>query len=263
MFSRKGTLFRRAIVRPPGSNFAEGLTTSDLGVPDFALVLSQHEAYCHALEECGLELVRLPPDLRHPDSTFVEDTAVLTPKLAVLTRPGAASRFGEVDGIREPLLRLYQTVREIQAPGTLDGGDVCEAGSHFFIGISHRTNQEGARQLAGFLAAEGCTASTVDIRPLTSILHLKSGIAYLDSGNLVVMEELAAREEFAGYNLIRVSGADTYACNCVLVNDRVLLPAGFPRVQASLNAAGYRPLELEMSEFRKMDGGLSCLSLRF
>ena len=253
----------RAIVRPPGNNFADGLTTSDLGVPDFDLTLAQYEAYCRALEACGLELLRLPPDLRHPDSTFVEDTAVLTPKLAILARPGAASRTGEVAGIRDSIARFYSAVCEIAVPGTLDGGDICEAGSHFFIGISHRTNEAGAQQLAEMLAAEGYTASTVDLRSLTSILHLKSGIAYLDRGNLVVMEELAGREEFAGYNLIRVSPADTYACNCVLVNDRVVVPAGFPRVRARLEAAGYLPLELEMSEFRKMDGGLSCLSLRF
>jgi len=256
-------LFRRAIVRPPGNNFADGLTKSDLGVPEFALALAQHEAYCRTLQACGLEVLRLPADLRYPDSTFVEDAAVLAPKLAVLTRPGAASRLGEVEAIRESVQHFYPAVREIQAPGTLDGGDICEAGSHFFIGISHRTNEEGARQLTGLLSAEGYTASTVDIRPLSSILHLKSGIAYLDRGHLAVMEELAGREEFAGYNLICVSPADTYACNCVQVNDRVLVPAGFPRVSAGLESAGYRPLELEMSEFRKMDGGLSCLSLRF
>ena len=103
----------------------------------------------------------------------------------------------------------------------------------------------------------------VDIRAMTSILHLKSGIAYLDNNDLVVMEELAGREEFSGYNLIRVPAGESYACNCVLVNGRVLMPTGFPRLQEDLLSRGYRPLPLQMSEFRKMDGGLSCLSLRF
>jgi dimethylargininase len=161
------------------------------------------------------------------------------------------------------LRRYYSTVHEIEAPGTVDGGDICEAGDHFFIGISHRTSREGARQLSTLLAAHGFSSSTVDIRGIPSILHLKSGIACLDHKNLVVMEELSGGQEFVGYNLISVCAEDTYACNCVLVNDRVVVPAGFPRVSAELKRRGYRTLTLQMSEFRKMDGGLSCLSLRF
>jgi dimethylargininase len=256
-------LFRRAIVRPPAGNFADGLTRADLGNPDFALALTQHEAYCQALETCGLEVVRLPPDEEYPDSTFVEDTAVLTGRSAILCRPGAASRMGEAARVRDAISRFYTTLHQIQEPGTLDGGDICEAGSHFFIGLSHRTNEEGAWQLGRFLAASGYTSSTVDIRSRQSILHLKSGIAYLDNNVLVVMEELAGREELCAYSLVTVSPEESYACNCVLVNDRVLVPAGFPRTTAELEGRGYNAMELEMSEFRKMDGGLSCLSLRF
>ena len=255
-------MFRYAIVRAPASNFAEGLTSADLGAPDLAIALAQHEVYCAALESCGLEVIRLAPDTEHPDSTFVEDTAVLTARSAILARPGAISRLGEVAGVRESIQRHCSNVHEIQPPGTLDGGDICEAGSHFFIGISRRTNEQGARQIAEFLAADGYTASTVDIRAMDSILHLKSGIAYLDNRYLVVMEELASRQEFAGYNLITVPAEETYACNCVLVNHAVLVPAGFPRVTAALERRGYKTLSLEMSEYRKMDGGLSCLSLR-
>ncbi len=256
-------MFRHAIVRTPGENFADGLTTADLGRPDFSRVLVQHAAYCDALEQTGLELVRLDADLEHPDSTFVEDAAVLTKSSAILARPGVASRVGEVMGIRKTVERFYSTIHQIESPGTLDGGDICEAGPHFFIGLSQRTNEEGARQLAQFLAKEGYTSSVVDICNVTSILHLKSGVAYLDNNNLIVMEELADREEFAGYNLLRVPAEESYACNCVLVNDRVLLPAGFPWIDAALTGLGYRPSRLDMSEFRKMDGGLSCLSLRF
>jgi len=256
-------LFRHAIVRQPGANFADGLTTGKFGPPYFRLALSQHDAYCKALEDCGVELVCLPADLAHPDSTFVEDTAVLTTRSAVLTRPGAASRLGEVAAIRDPIHRFFSVVHEIEPPGMLDGGDICEAGFHFFIGLSHRTNEEGAEQLGRILSADGFTWSTVDIRDVPSILHLKSGIAYLDNNNLLVMEEMAVSEEFSGYNLIRVAAGENYACNCILVNDHVLIPAGFPRLQAELTRRGYQPLPLDMSEFRKMDGGLSCLSLRF
>ena len=227
------------------------------------MALSQHAAYCRALEACGLELIPLPADIQHPDSTFVEDTAVLTTQSAILARPGAVSRRGEVAGIRETIGCFFPSIREIAPPGTLDGGDVCEAGSRFFIGISHRTNQAGAGQLSRWLAADGFTSSLVDIRGLGSILHLKSGIAYLDNNDLVVMEELAGREEFSGYHLIRVPAEESYACNCVLINGRVLMPAGFPRLEEDLARRQYEPLPLEMSEFCKMDGGLSCLSLRF
>lgn len=256
-------MFRHAIVRKPSKNLADGLTTADLGKPELSKVMAQHAAYCDALEQCGLQVIRLDADPDYPDSTFVEDTAVLTVKSAILARPGAESRLGEVANIRDAIERFYGNIHEIKAPGTLDGGDICEAGSHFFIGVSQRTNEEGARQLGAFLAVDGYTSSLIDIRDMTSILHLKSGIAYLGGDNLVVMEELALRSEFARCNLIRVPAAESYACNCVLVNDRVLLPSGFPQLQAALASHGCKPLLLDMSEFRKMDGGLSCLSLRF
>ena len=196
------------------------------------------------------------PDLRHPDSTFVEDTAILTPHAAILTRPGAASREGEVDAIRpvRPALLLRASLT-IDAPGTVDGGDICEAEDHFFIGISHRTNEEGARQLAAHLDALGYTASTIDIRSMTTILHLKSGISYIGDNTLVVMEEMAANpqfnSEFARFNLIRVSSAESYAANCVRVNDRVLIAEGFPQLRDELIARGFNPLVLKCPSFKK------------
>jgi len=256
-------LFKNAIVRIPGSNFDAGLTSVSLGRPDFERVLQQHAQYCEALIECGLTITTLDADLRFPDSTFVEDTAVLTPNGAVLTRPGAASREGEVDAIRPAILNYFPSPLTIEAPGTLDGGDICEAGDHFFLGLSHRTNEEGAHQLAAHLAALGYTSSTIDVRAMTSILHLKSGISYIGDNNLVVMEEMADNPQFRSFNLIQVGLDESYAANCVRVNERVLVAAGFPKLTADLQARGFDPLVLEMSEFQKMDGGLSCLSLRF
>ncbi len=151
----------------------------------------------------------------------------------------------------------------ILAPGTVDGGDICEAEDHFFIGLSHRTNEEGAGQLTAHLAELGYTSSNVDIREMASILHLKSGISYIGDNTLVVMEEIAASEGFRAFNLIQVCAEEGYAANCVRVNDRVLVASGFPRFTAELRARGFNPLVLDMSEFQKMDGGLSCLSLRF
>jgi len=256
-------LFKQAIVRKPGNNFAEGLTSSKGAPPDLKKALEQHEAYCAALERCGLEVLRLEPDPAHPDSTFVEDVAVLTRNDAILTRPGAESRAEEVAGIREPLKRFFQTTHEITASGTLDGGDVCAAGRHFFIGVSRRTNEEGAKQLAALLGEGAHTSSFVDIRSMKSILHLKSGVAWIGDRQLVVTEELAGREEFRGYELIRVASGESYAANCVRVNEYVLIPAGFPDLARALIQRGFKLLPLDVSEFRKMDGGLSCLSLRF
>ena len=142
------TIFSRAIVRRPAPNFSEGLTTAKLGAPDYERVQKQHQVYCAALEQCGLTLITLLADPEYPDSTFVEDTAVLTERCAVLTRPGAPSRAGEVARIKDSLDDLYPSLFSIMAPGTLDGGDVCDLGDHFFIGISERTNEAGARQLA-------------------------------------------------------------------------------------------------------------------
>jgi dimethylargininase len=256
-------LFTKAIVRTPGSNFDAGLTTADFGAPRLDLVPEQHQRYCQALVDCGLTLTTLEADLRFPDSTFVEDTAILTARGAVLTRPGAASREGEVEAIRPAILNFFSAPLTIEAPGTVDGGDICEAGEHFFIGLSHRTNEEGARQLAGHLQSLGYTSSTIDVRPMTTILHLKSGISYIGENTMVVMEEMAQNEQFRGFDLIRVSAEESYAANCVRVNGRVLAATGFPRLTSDLHAHGFDPLALNMSEFKKMDGGLSCLSLRF
>jgi dimethylargininase len=261
-------LFTHAIVRLPAANFADGLTTVDLGAPQFDRALEQHARYCQALTECGLELTTLEADARFPDSTFVEDTAVLTPRGAILTRPGAESRAGEVDAIRTSLLNFFPSLLIIEAPGTVDGGDICEAGEHFIIGISRRTDYEGARQLAAHLAALGYTSSTIDVRGMNTILHLKSGISFIGGegigGNtIVVMEEMAGEPELQGYDLIRVLPEESYGANCVRVNDRVLVAEGHPHLAAQLGARGFKPLALDMSEFQKMDGGLSCLSLRF
>lgn len=256
-------MLRRAIVRPPAENFADGLTTVDLGEPEFGRALEQHERYCEALVSCGLALTRLRPDPLYPDSTFVEDTALIAGDAPILTRPGAPSREGEIVDMEPVLQRFFPALRRIQPPGTVDGGDVCEAGAHWFIGVSARTNEEGARELADLLAADGFTSSQVDIRGVAGILHLKSGIAHLSGRRLVVIDSLASDRAFAGWEIVRVDPGEEYAANCVPVNDRLLFPKGFPRLEERLRGLGYRPLVLDVSEYRKMDGGLSCLSLRF
>jgi dimethylargininase len=255
--------FTRALVRLPGPNFADGLTHASLGAPAFEVALAQHAAYCVALRDCGLALVALPAEPAHPDGCFVEDTAVLLPEGAILTRPGAPSREGEVATVRGPLAAAWPALACITAPGTVDGGDICQAGRVVFIGLSARTNGEGAAQLAQWLQGLGYAPRVVSIHGLDGLLHLKSGLSWLGGSRLLTAPSLAGHAAFADFECIVVDAADAYAANAVCIDERVLLPAGYPRVEALLAGCGLTPVALSMGEFEKMDGGLSCLSLRW
>lgn len=255
--------FTKAITRLPGESFAAGITTAGLGAPELSLALEQHAAYCKALKQCGVRVTILDADAQFPDSTFVEDTAVLTPQMAVITRPGADSRKGETHAIRAALAEYYAEICTIEAPGTVDGGDICQAGQHFFIGVSARTNPDGALQLAAYLQDAGFTTSEIDIRGTDGLLHLKSGMSYLGNGAMLVDPVLAGLPAFEGYRILQMPVTERYAANCIRVNDFVIFADGYPQAAAMLSAEGYDLLLLDMSEFRKMDGGLSCLSLRF
>jgi dimethylargininase len=256
--------FSRALVRTPGPTFVDGLTNSgDLGRPDLRKALEQHGEYCRVLAECGLEVTALPPDDQYPDGTFVEDTAVLAKRVTVITRPGAPSRQGEIQSIQVALGRFHPKVERIDAPGTVDGGDICEFEGHFLIGLSERTNEAGAHQLARILAPHGYSTSTLDIRGHRSLLHLKSGISYLGDRRFVVADGFPKTQATSGYETIEVAPEEAYAANCVRINDYVLIASGYPGLAARLQNLGLRTKSLDMSEFRKLDGGLSCLSLRF
>lgn len=253
----------RAIVRPPAATFAAGITSSGLGPPDLELALKQHDAYCRALVRLGLSLVSLPPDPEFPDSTFVEDAAIVTSRGAILTRPGAPSRAGEVTGLGAALGRWFDELDEITAPGTMDGGDVCEAGEHFFIRVGERTNEDGARQLAAWLAERGFGSSVIDLRQVAGLLHLKTGIAWLGGRRLLTWREVAGHEALRGWEVVEVPKGEEYAANCIRVNDALLVAGGFPQTAALLRGMSDEVVTIEMSEYRKMDGGLSCLSVRW
>jgi dimethylargininase len=252
-----------AIVRSPAETFADGITASGLGPPDLGLALEQHEAYCRTLERLRVVIDRLSADPAYPDSTFVEDAAVVTSKGAMLTRPGAPSRAGEVAAVGDALGQWFPELDRITPPGTLDGGDVCEAGSHFFIGLSHRTNREGAAQMARWLAERGFGSSVIDIRQLPGMLHLKTGLSWLGGRRLLSWPAIAEHKALRGWEVIEVPKGEEYAANCIGVNDRVLVAQGFPRTAALLCELGHDVMMIDMSEYRKMDGGLSCLSVRW
>ena len=253
-------MFNKAIVRTPAKSLVDGITSAGLGKPDYALALEQHGRYIEALETCGLMVTVMEADDRYPDSMFIEDTALLMPRCAIVTRPGAVSRRGEVAAVLSQLGEFYDRIDAIQSPGTVDAGDIKMVGDHCYIGLSERTNADGAAQMTGFLRASGYSGSTVSVR---EALHLKSSVSYLENNNLVVTGSLCCEPQFANFKHIEIDESERYAANCVWINDYVLLARGYPRSSEKTRALGYSIIELDVSEFRKLDGGLSCLSLRF
>jgi len=292
-------VFTRALLKKPCRNLIRGLSSAGLGgcarplgglsgyarplvglgAPDYEKALSQHAAYAEALRFCGLEVTILAADENYPDSVFIEDTAVLSEKVTVITRPGAPSRRGEEDAVAAALAKFVDRLEHITAPGTLEGGDVLRGENHFFIGISARTNEAGARQLAVILKKNGYAATLV---PLQHVLHLKTGIAYLQKNRLLACGEFLGRTPkgtganalphrgtganalppFSSFKIIPVPVGEEYAANSLWINGRVLVPAGFPMTKKAIERSGYETVPVDVAEFRKLDGGLSCLSLR-
>lgn len=253
-------MFTQAIVRKPCPEMIRGLTSASLGKPDYLKALDQHAGYVEVLESCGLNVMVLEADSNYPDSTFVEDVALCTSDFALSTNPGAPSRNGEKLAMIPALRSFFDGLESIEAPGTLDAGDVMMVGRHFYIGISERTNQEGADQLTGILERYHRSAEKV---PLTHMLHLKSGVSYLEQQTLLVSGEFIPHPAFRNFQRIEVDPGEAYAANSLWVNERVLVPKGFPMTRSKIEKAGYDTLVVDVSEFQKLDGGLSCLSLRF
>jgi dimethylargininase len=250
--------FEMAIVRMPSPTLADGLSRSGLGRPDYAVFLQQHLSYTAVLRELELKIIKLPSLAEFPDAHFVEDVAVLTPEVAVITRPGAEERRGEIEHIRD-VLAEHRPLAAIEEPGTLDGGDVLQIDRTVYIGQSERTNEEGARQLAEILGGFGYETHIV---PLVEGLHLKSSVNYIGRDTLLVTDAWADHPLFEKYEKIVVAPDETYAANSLLVMDRVLTPMGFPETQARMREAGFELLEISASEMQKVDGGMTCMSLR-
>jgi len=254
-------MIKNAIVRRPGHSLVNGITSApELGKPDYGLAIKQHDAYIEALKSCGVGVTVLKADERFPDSCFVEDVAVCTRKFAVIANPGASSRKGEEIEIIEVIKKYYNDIEYIEKPGTLEGGDVMMVKDHFYIGLSKRTNREGAEQLIKVLGKYGMSGSIVEI---SEMLHLKSGLAYLEDNVLLVTGEYINNLEFKKFNKIMIDEEETYSANCIRVNDYVLVPADYPKTKEKIEAAGFKVIVVDTSEYRKVNGGLSCLSLRF
>lgn len=256
-------MFKNVIVKKPSKSMLDGITSApELGKPDYELALKQHEAYIEALKSCGVKVTVLEADEAFPDSCFVEDVAVLSDKCAVITNPGAKSRNGETKGIINTIKKFYpeDKIEYIKSPGTLEGGDIMMVGDHFYVGLSARTNKEGAEQFIKALNKHGLTGSIV---PLEKVLHLKTGVNYIENNNMLVSGEFVDKDEFKGFNKIIIPEEEAYAANCIWVNDTVIVPKGYPTVKKAIEDMGYKIILVDTSEYRKLDGGLSCLSLRF
>ena len=255
--------FNHVIVRRPCKAMVDGITSApELGKPDYEKALRQHDDYISALSRCGVDITILPPDERYPDSCFVEDPALITRECAIITNPGAESRNGEKEEIIGAVKQFFpdDRIERIVDPGTLEGGDVMMVGDHFYVGRSARTNEEGIRQLTEILAKYGMTCSEVK---LEEVLHLKTGVNYLENNNMLVSGEFVEKEDFEKYNKVEIPVEEAYAANWIWVNDTVIVPEGYPAVLEAVQSLGYKTLLVDTSEYRKLDGGLSCLSLRF
>ena len=250
--------YKYAIVRPPASTASQGLTTANLGVVDYALLKAQHAGYVKALTDLSVEVISLEPLEQFPDAYFTEDVAIVVPELAVITRPGALSRRGEIAHIRIAL-QQYRQIAEITEPGTLDGGDVLIVGKHCIVGISERTNESGANQLCQILSQFGYQGSIVEV---PDALHFKSNVNFLDQNTLLVTQSCCMLDCLAGYGKLVVPEGEEYAANVVWINDHILIPAGYAGTRLLLSENGYQVIEMPVSEVAKMDGGLTCLSLR-
>ena len=235
--------FNNVIVRRPCRAVCDGITSApELGQPIYEKALQQHDTYIEALKKCGVEVTVLEAD--------------------VITNPGAESRNGEKDEIIGAIRKFFpeDKIEYIKDPGTLEGGDVMMVDDTFYVGLSARTNEEGIRQLGEILNKYGMKCVQV---PLEKVLHLKTGVNYLEHNNMLVAGEFITKPEFEQYNKVVVPEEEAYGANCIWMNETVIVPEGYPSVLKAVQDLGYETLIVDTSEFRKIDGGLSCLSLRF
>lgn len=261
MITEPSWQFARAITRRPSQSIVSGLRAIDTGAPDLAQMLAHHADYVAALRSTGAEVVELAPLEAFPDAVFVEDTALCLPEGAILMRPGAPSRMGEVAEMAPHLARFYPDMRQIEGPGTIEGGDILTTGREVLVGQSARTNAEGIAELAAVLKGWGRTLREVQVPE--GVLHFKTDCSLLDEGTILATERLAGSGCFEGYKVILTAPGEEAAANAIRFNGLVLMAAGFPETAKRLRSAGYDLREIGNSECAKLDGGMSCLSLRF
>lgn len=254
--------FTHAITRKPSASIVAGLRAVDIGTPDLALMQAHHADYIAALRSTGAEVVELDALETFPDSVFVEDTALCLPQGAVVMRPGAPSRLGEAPEMAPHLAALYGDIRSISGVDSfIEGGDILTTETEILVGRSARTNAAGIAELATLTRDWGHVVREVFTPP--GVLHFKTDCSLLDAETILSTQRLAASGCFDGYRVIHTAEGEEACANTIRFNDLVIMPAGFPKTRDALVAAGYDVREVGNSECAKLDGGMSCLSLRF
>lgn len=251
--------FTQAIARLPAATCGGGQTTAQLGAPDIARTTQQFLAYLATLLQLGLKVIVLPAVEEYPDAHFVEDTAVVMPELAVITHPGAATRQGEEVTIA-PVLATFRPLTSISENGHMDGGDVLLVDKQFFVGQTARTDEQGIREFAAAVERFGYRVTAIAV---SAGLHLKSIVNYVGRNTLLLTEDYAGHPAFRRFQTIVIPEEESYAGNTLWINDTLITPAGYPTVLREISKLGMPVIQLDTSEFKKMDGGLTCLSLRF
>jgi dimethylargininase len=245
----------RALVRTPSPDFINALSEHPQASQiDFQLALKQHAAYCEALKTAGLEVEILEPLDAFPDSVFIEDNAVILEGRAVLCSMKEPSRQGEISFLSGTLQSRLPVLR-LQAPVFIDGGDVLQTENSVFVGQSQRTNPEAVTAL------QSLTPKPVISVAVNQGLHLKTSVSTLGENLLVINPAHVETEPFREFEWIEVDEEEAYASNCLTVGENVILPAGFPKLEQRIQEYGFPILPVEMSEFQKADGGVTCLSL--
>jgi dimethylargininase len=253
--------FTHAICRAPSASVIHGLRAVDTGSPDLGLMEKHHADYVAALREAGGFVIELAPLTDYPDSLFVEDTALCLPEGAILMRPGAASRAGEPAEIAPTLTGLYGEPLAIEGPGTIEGGDILVTEREILVGRSARTDAAGIAELAGLVARWGYSLREIPVP--AEVLHFKTDCSLLDAETILSTPRLAATGCFEGYRVVETPEGEEAAANTIRFNDHVIMPDGFPRTAELLDWGDYDVRQIGNSECAKLDGGMSCLSLRF
>ena len=221
--------------------------------------IAQHHEYEETLESLGVEVLRLPEEPQLPDAVFVEDTAVVLDECAILTRPGADSRKPETQSVARALAP-FRTLHPIQAPGTLDGGDVLVVGKRIWVGLATRSNHSAIDQMQAFLEPYGYAIHAI---PVSGCLHLKSAVTQLAQDTLLINPAWVDPANFPGMKFIEVEPAEPYAANVLMVGETVIYQPAYPMTRLRLEGAGIHPILVDQSELAKAEGALTCCSLIF
>jgi len=252
-------MFTRAITRRPSEEMVDGITSQSLGKPVFQLALEQHAGYVQALIDLGLDVTVLDAEHGYPDCCFVEDTAVVCEDFAIIAPLGAPTRQGEQETI-EPVLAKHKPIEHVAPPALFEGGDVLQIEKTFYIGITERTNKFGTDAFGDICRKYGYECKAISCGPS---LHFKTDVNYIGNNTVLVSPFFADSPDLAEFTRIIVEDDEAYCRNCLFINDTVIVPKGFPKTLEKVKATGVPVVILDMSEYMKLDGGLTCLSLRF